>query len=114
MSSYQDVLRHLVVNDRGLIDELSADALPIGPCQVDDRSRVIARVAAIIAHDGSVQTFRWTIDDALDLGVTPEEIVGLMLAIAPIVGAARIVNTAPKVAMALDYDLDSALESLGP
>ena len=58
--------------------------------------------------------FRWTIGDALELGVTPDEIVGLMLAIAPIVGAARIVNTAPKVALALDYDMDEALESPGP
>ena len=50
----------------------------------------------------------------IELGVTPDEIVGVMLVIAPLVGVARIVNTAPKVALALDYDLDEALESLGP
>ena len=115
VAAYQDVLRSLVVNDRGFVAEwLSADQRPEGPCQLDERNRCIGRVAAIVAHDGSVQTFRWTIGDALEAGITPDEIVGVMLAIAPLVGVARVVNTAPKVALALDYDLDAALEMLGP
>ena len=104
----------LVIHDLGLMAALpAAKGASADPCQLDRRSRSIARVAAMVAHDGSVQTFRWTIDDALEVGVTPDEIVGVMLAIAPLVGTARIVDTAPKVALALDYDLDEALEVPG-
>lgn len=114
MATYQDILRGLVVNDRGLIaEQLTMNQPLLGPCQLDERGRSLARVAAIVAHDGSVQTFRWTIGDALAVGVTPDEIVGVVLAIAPMVGVARVVNAAPKVALALDYDLDEALGSLG-
>jgi alkylhydroperoxidase/carboxymuconolactone decarboxylase family protein YurZ len=81
---------------------------------LDDKSKSLARVAALLAHDGSAQTFRWTVGDALDAGWTPDEIVRVLLAIAPLIGMATIVNTAPKVALALDYDLDSALHSLEP
>ena len=113
MATYQDVLRGLAVNDRTLISGwLSTTRGLPNPVQIGERTQAIARVAAIIAKDGSVQTFRWTIGDALGLGVTPDEIVGLMLAIAPLIGVAEIVNTAPKVALALDYDLDEALETL--
>ncbi len=84
------------------------------PFSLDEPSRAIARVAAMIANDGSAQMFRWAIDDALDAGVTPDEVVGVMLAIAPLVGNARIANSAPKVALALDYDLDEALEIADP
>jgi len=115
VDTYQDVLRSLVVNDRALnAERLSTEQRTSDPCQLDERSRCIGRVAALVAHDGSVHTFRWTIDDALAAGVTPDEIVGVMLAIAPLVGVARVVNTAPKVALALDYDLDAALECLSP
>jgi alkylhydroperoxidase/carboxymuconolactone decarboxylase family protein YurZ len=68
----------------------------------------------MIVHGGSLQMFRWAIDDALDAGMTPDEVVGVMLAIAPLVGDARIAEAAPKVALALDYDLDEALEAPGP
>ncbi len=65
-----------------------------------------------MALDGAAQTFRWTIGDALAAGVTPDEVVELVLSVAPLVGAARIANTAPKVALALGYDLDEALEMI--
>ena len=115
MATYQEILRSLVVNDRTLIAErFSSEGQPSVSDQLEERDRCISRVAAITAHDGPVQTFRWTIGDALDAGITPDEIVGVMLAIAPLVGIARIVDTAPKVALALDYDLDADLEALAP
>ena len=114
-SSYQDILRRLVVEDRRFVAELfSGEQATIDTCGLDVRSRSIARVAALVAHGGSVQTFRWIIGDALEADVTPDEIIALVLAIAPVVGVATIVDVAPKVALALDYDVGAALESMGP
>ena len=113
METYEDILRHMVVNDRRFVAEQLYRDHSIGEvCGLDDRSKSLVRVAALITHGGSAQTFRWTVGDALEAGVTPDQIVGTMLAIAPLVGAASIVSTARKVALALDYDVDAVLESL--
>ena len=52
------------------------------------------------------------VSDALDAGVTFDEIVGSLLALAPGIGIERLVAVAPKLARALDYDIDAALERL--
>ncbi len=55
--------------------------------------------------------FRVTIHDALEAGADEDDVVAVLLAIAPFVGVARLSSVAPAVALALDYDLDAALES---
>ena len=57
----------------------------------------------------------WSVSRALAAGATEHEIAGLLLAIAPMVGLARIVTAAPDVAVALGYDIAAALgEPDGP
>ena len=43
-------------------------------------------------------------------GATDDEIADVLLAIAPVVGLARVVCAAPDVAIALGYDIEAALE----
>lgn len=112
MVRYQDVLRCLAVNDRRFVaDELAIDRHPERAVTLDAKSRALVRVAALVARDGSVETFRWTIGDALDAGADADEVVGVLLAVAPLIGVARVVASARKVALALDYDIDAALEA---
>jgi alkylhydroperoxidase/carboxymuconolactone decarboxylase family protein YurZ len=105
-------LRDLVVNDRLLLARLSAPdpAADLG-CHLDQKTLALVRVASLVAADGPAETFRWTIGDALDAGADEDEVVGVLLAVASLVGVARVAATAPKVALALDYDLDADLES---
>jgi hypothetical protein len=51
---------------------------------------------------------QWTHDGAPNPGT--EEIVATLEAVMPVTGAARVVECAPKVALALGYDVDAALE----
>jgi alkylhydroperoxidase/carboxymuconolactone decarboxylase family protein YurZ len=44
---------------------------------------------------------------ALAAGATESEIVGVLVAVAPTVGLARVVATAPKLADAIGYDMAS-------
>jgi alkylhydroperoxidase/carboxymuconolactone decarboxylase family protein YurZ len=111
---FQDVLRHLAVNDRAMVAELHAPGCAGIVDTLDARELALARVASLVATDGSVATFRWTVGDALEAGVSPEKIVGVLLAVAPLVGFARVATTAPKIAIALDYDIEDALEVLEP
>ena len=47
-------------------------------------------------------------------GVDHQGIVGCLIAVLPAVGVARVVSAAPKVGLALGYDLERALESHDP
>jgi 4-carboxymuconolactone decarboxylase len=46
----------------------------------------------------------------LDAGASYDEIVGTLIAVMPIVGVARVVSAAPKLGLALGYDVSAALE----
>ncbi len=48
----------------------------------------------------------------LDTGVTFDEIVGSLLALAPMIWTERLAPVAAELARALDYDKDQALEYL--
>lgn len=112
MTRYQEVLRGLVVNDRRLLARLSVPGSSAeGSCDLDPKTKALVRVSALVVTDGSVETFRWTVGDALESGADADEVVGVLLAVAGLVGAARVAATASKIALALDYDVEAALES---
>jgi alkylhydroperoxidase/carboxymuconolactone decarboxylase family protein YurZ len=52
------------------------------------------------------------VEAALEADATTEEILGTMIAVAPISGIARVVQATPDVALQLGYDLDAAFEEL--
>jgi hypothetical protein len=46
-------------------------------------------------------------------GATEQEIVGVLWAVGPIVGLARVVAAAPALALATSYDVEAAFEEPG-
>ena len=59
-------------------------------------------------------SYQWNATNALASGVTVDEIVGVLVAVAPIVGVARVVSAAQGVALAIGYDIDADLEAVAP
>ena len=51
---------------------------------------------------------------ALAAGASNDEIVASLEAVTPVTGAARVVQCTPKIALALGYDVDAALERRDP
>ena len=72
----------------------------------------MGRLATLFALDGSVSTYGWATSAALGAGVTSDEIVELLVAMAPLIGAARVVCAAPKLGLALGYDVEADIEGL--
>ena len=66
----------------------------------------LARVAALIAAEASLASYQWAIDAAIAAGATEEDILDVLLAVAPVVGLARVTSAAPELALALGYDVD--------
>ena len=113
MDEYKEHLRRLAVHDDALLDALSVDASP-RPSVIDEKTTALVRVAATIAVDAAPYSFQHAIALALAAGATSNEIVASLEAVTPVTGAARVVQCAPKVALALGYDVDAALERHDP
>ena len=106
---YTDRLRRLAINDERLAEDDLA-ALGVGAEGLDPRSLALARVAALVAIGGAEPSFGSQADAAVSAGATPSEIVDVLIGIIPVVGLPRVVAAAPKVALALGYDIDEALD----
>ena len=110
LTRHEETLVGLSRGEPALIDSLLQIQLDnIESSGLDPKTHAIARIAALIALDAAPVSFIWQIGIALESGVTPEDIIGVMVALAPTVGMARIVAAAPEIALALGLDI-GALE----
>jgi 4-carboxymuconolactone decarboxylase len=113
MTSQRDQLRRLSLHDPGYLDAvLSSRPGADARHRLDARGRALGRLATLFALDGSVSTYGWATSAALGAGVTSDEIVELLVAMAPLIGTARVVCAAPKLGLALGYDIDADIEGL--
>jgi alkylhydroperoxidase/carboxymuconolactone decarboxylase family protein YurZ len=106
---YTDVLRCLAINDSRSVEDWLCDAQATAG-GLDPKTRALVSVAALVAVGGAVPSYGAQADAAVSAGATPAEIVEVLVNLVPIVGLPRVVAAAPKVAMALGYDTDNALE----
>lgn len=110
----EDVLRALSTGDPSAIQSLMHVQMEnMADSGLDPRAHSLARLGALIALDAPPASFAWQIGIALDSGVTPEEILGVMVAVAPSVGMAKIVATAPEIALALGITIEGEGEGEG-
>ncbi|MBV8462171.1 MAG: carboxymuconolactone decarboxylase family protein, partial [Acidimicrobiales bacterium] len=75
---------------------------------LDARTYSLVNIAALIAADAAPASYVFQVGFALEAGVTPEEILGLLVALNPTVGNVRIVAAAAEIAFALGIDLEGA------
>jgi alkylhydroperoxidase/carboxymuconolactone decarboxylase family protein YurZ len=112
---HETTLRRLSLRDDGYIDGLLADDRRNAEAShLDGRLHALVQVAALIAVDATPPSYMEAIAAARRWGATSDEIVGCLIAVLSVVGVARVVSAAPKVGLALGYDVESALELLGP
>ena len=114
MDKYKQHLRRLAVHDEALLDALAVDSGVCTTTVIGEKTAALVRVAATIAVDAAPSSFQHAIALALASGATSDEIVATLEAVTPVTGAARVVQCAPKLALALGYDVDAALERLDP
>ncbi len=114
MDDYKQQLRRLAVHDEALLEAIASDGGAFATGVIDERTAALVRVAATIAVDAAPHSFQHSITLALAAGATSDEIVASLEAVTPVTGAARVVQCAPKVALALGYDVDAALERHDP
>ena len=72
---------------------------------LDPRSFALVKIAALIALDAPPASYLWQVGNALDAGVTPGDLIGVLRAIAPQVGFPKVVAAAPELMVALGLTL---------
>lgn len=72
---------------------------------LDPRCFALVKIAALIAMDSPPASYLWQVSNALEAGATPNDILGVLRAIAPQVGGPRAVAAAPEIMVALGLSL---------
>ncbi|MBV9002737.1 MAG: hypothetical protein JO304_27020, partial [Solirubrobacterales bacterium] len=68
---------------------------------------LLVRLGALLALGASTSSLRRAVDRAQEAGASEAEIVGVLIAVAPAIGLARIVSSAPRLAVAIGYDVEA-------
>lgn len=98
-------------NDRPVLDllaRMTADSLDAST--LDPASLMLVRIAALVAVDAPVASYLANIGAAAEVEVDVDDVRGVLAAIAPIVGTARVVSATGKIVRALGIALEAELE----
>jgi 4-carboxymuconolactone decarboxylase len=108
---FQEALRKLAMIDEGFVEDEAGLALGlVKTSALDPRTAALLHVAVLVAIGSPAVCLEWSTTRALAAGASEDEIVGVLLAIAPVAGLGRVVAAAPDVAIALGYDIAAGLE----
>jgi hypothetical protein len=107
MDRVEQLLRRLALNDEKVLDSVLARTAGAGPAQALDRkAEALVQVGGLLSVGASTASLRWTVELAQATGATDEEILGVLVAIGPAVGLARVVAEAPRLALAMGYEIE--------
>src|SRR5438309_4013954 len=85
-------LTGVATGDAGVLEEiLGLREAEIQASALSARTFGLVKIAALIALDAPPASYAWQVANALDEGVTPEEILAVLTAVAPQVGMPRVV-----------------------
>jgi alkylhydroperoxidase/carboxymuconolactone decarboxylase family protein YurZ len=69
---------------------------------------MVARIAALVAVDAPPVSYSTNLEAAMEVGIDAEALRGVLAAIAPIVGTARIASATTNLVEALAVELETA------
>jgi 4-carboxymuconolactone decarboxylase len=72
---------------------------------LNSRTYALVKIAALIAIDAPPASYLWQVSNAIDEGVSPSDILGVLIAVAPQVGGPKVVAAAPELMLALGLSL---------
>jgi alkylhydroperoxidase/carboxymuconolactone decarboxylase family protein YurZ len=97
-----EALSGISAGDLKLLDDVMGLREPeIAAIGLDARTIALAKIAALIALDAPPAAYAWQVASAVDDGATPEDLLGVLRAVAPQVGGARVIAAAPQIMVAL-------------
>lgn len=89
-----------------LLASMTAESIVVS--SLDPQALMIARIAALVATDAPPVSYALNLETAVDAGLDIEQVRGVLTAIAPIVGTARVATALSRIADALEFELERA------
>jgi alkylhydroperoxidase/carboxymuconolactone decarboxylase family protein YurZ len=83
-------------------------AASVEASELDARSLMLVRLAALVAVDAPPVSYLLNLGAAAGLDVSADDIRGVLAAVAPIVGTARVASATGKIVQALAVELEVA------
>ena len=106
MEELERFLRRLALNDEESIEKVLADDSRVQASEVLDRKvDLLVRLGALLSLGAATPSLRASVAHARNAGANESEIVEVLVAVAPAIGLARVVSEAPRLAIALGYDI---------
>jgi alkylhydroperoxidase/carboxymuconolactone decarboxylase family protein YurZ len=88
---------------RDLLANMTAESLAAS--SLDDNTLMLVRIAALVAVDAPTVSYLLNLDAASEIGIDAEQVRGVLAAVAPIVGTARVASATGKIVEALDVEI---------
>jgi 4-carboxymuconolactone decarboxylase len=97
-----ELLQSIVPGDAPLMESLARmHAGTQEQSGLDDRTYLLVRIAALVATDASAASYVVSLTVADDIGVTADDVRGVLIALGPLVGSARVLSGADKALKAI-------------
>ncbi len=97
----EDSLKGLAQGDPKVLETLTKmTAGTLERSGLDDQTYMLVRMAALVASDAAPVSYLANLGVARDIGIDLQKIVGTMVAVAPVIGTARVTSAASKMARA--------------
>jgi alkylhydroperoxidase/carboxymuconolactone decarboxylase family protein YurZ len=109
MDEVERLLRLLALNDEESVGRVLSAGAEAGPglgSTLSPKVDLLVQLGALLALGAATTSMRATVDRAIEAGASEAEIADVLVAVAPAVGLARVVSSAPRLATALGYQLD--------
>jgi len=89
-----------------LLASMTADSVEAS--SLDPQTLVLVRLAALVASDAPPVSYLLNLAVAGEVGLTPEDVRGVLTAIAPIAGTSRVAAATGRIVAALDVAIEVA------
>ncbi|HKO26607.1 MAG TPA: carboxymuconolactone decarboxylase family protein [Solirubrobacteraceae bacterium] len=108
MDEVERLLRRLALNDEESVGMVLGGGLGLAAgAGLRPKVDLLVRLGALLALGAATSSLRATVDRAVEAGASESEIVGVLVSVAPAMGLARVVSTAPRLALAIGYDVEA-------
>ena len=96
-------------NEAPVLDLLATmTAASIEASNLDDETLMLVRVAALVAVNAPAVSYLMNLEVAGELDIDPEKVTGVLAAVAPIVGTARVAAATGNIVKALAVEIEVA------
>ena len=91
-----------------LLARMTEDSVTLSRASLDPDDIMLVRIAALVAVDAPPASYLVNLEAMADVGIDADRVRGVLAAVAPIVGTARVASATGKIVDALGVAIDVA------